>query len=66
MDCGVESDLIINVKLYSTIVEDEKTPLIELVKPLLFAPVTRNHYTLGEEMGMAFSKEKVLGGEWKD
>ena len=66
IDLGAHTQFIgevINTKVDSAMAEDEKTPLIELIEPLLFAPDSRNYYTLGEEMGTAFSVGKALGGK---
>ncbi|MCL1804730.1 MAG: flavin reductase family protein [Clostridiales bacterium] len=53
---------IMNVKADAAMMENDRLPLIEQIMPLIFAPSSGNYYTIGEEIGKAFSagKEKKL------
>ena len=65
MDLGAHTQFIgevVNVKIDETIAEDEKTPLIEQIRPLIFAPSGGRYYTVGEEVGKAFSAGKAIAG----
>ena len=65
LDLGAHTQFIgevMNVKVDETMAEDEKTPLIEQIKPLVFAPGSGCYYTVGEEVGKAFSAGKAIAG----
>ena len=51
---------VVNVKVDSDIAQNEGQPMIEQIMPLIFAPNSRNYYTIGEEIGKAFSLGKTL------
>jgi len=51
---------IVNVKVDETIANNDKLPMIEQIMPLLFAPNSGNYYTIGDEVGKAFSIGKVV------
>ena len=58
VDLGVHTMFVgevVNVKIDKAIVDNEAKPMIEQVMPLLFAPGSSNYYTVGEEIGKAFS-----------
>ncbi|MTI83230.1 MAG: flavin reductase family protein [Firmicutes bacterium] len=46
---------IVDVKIDVSLAEEGEGPLIEKIKPLLYAPDSRNYYGVGEEIGLAFS-----------
>ena len=52
---------VLNAKVDAALVEEGGLPMIEQVMPLLFAPNSRNYYTVGEEVGKAFSIGKAFG-----
>ena len=57
-DLGLHTQFVgevVNAKVDSVLLEQNQKPLIELVMPLLFAPHSGNYYTVGEEVGKAFS-----------
>ena len=53
---------VMNAKVDGAMAENDKLPIIEQIMPLLFAPSSGNYYTIGEEIGKAFSVGKVLKG----
>ena len=50
---------VINVKVDSALHENDRQPLIEQIKPLIFAPDSRNYYSIGTVAGKAFSIGKA-------
>ena len=57
-DLGVHTQFIgeiVNVKIDGLIFENSQKPIIEQIMPLLFAPGSSNYYTIGAEVGRAFS-----------
>ncbi|MPW27215.1 flavin reductase family protein [Alkalibaculum sp. M08DMB] len=50
---------VMNVKIDDTIQENQ--PIIEQIKPLIFAPDGRNYYSIGEQVAEAFSVGKEIG-----
>ena len=61
-DLGVHTQFIgevINVKVDSSIHENDRQPLIEQIKPLIFAPGDGSYYVIGDEVGKAFSAGKI-------
>ena len=46
---------VLDAKVESGMFDNESTPLIEQVMPLVFASNSRNYYAIGEEIGKAFS-----------
>ena len=61
IDLGAHTQFVgevLNVKVDSTMDEDVETPLIEQIKPLIFAPGSGNYYAVGDEVGRAFSVGK--------
>ena len=50
---------VMNVKIDDTIQENQ--PIIEQIKPLIFAPDSRNYYGIGEQVAQAFSVGKKIG-----
>ena len=60
-DLGLHTQFVgevLNAKVESALLENEKLPMIEQIMPLLFAPNSGNYYTIGEEVGKAFSAGK--------
>jgi len=53
---------IVNVKADADMMENDRLPLIEQIMPLVFAPGSGNYYTIGEEIGKAFSAGKAKKG----
>ena len=51
---------IVDVKIDASLAEGDD-PIIEKIKPLLYAPDSKNYYGVGEEIGRAFS----LGKDFK-
>ena len=54
---------VVNVKVDSSLQENDRQPLIEQIKPLIFAPDSRSYYAVGVEVGKAFSVGKAIGGK---
>lgn len=52
---------VLNAKIDDTIQEKGDTPIIEQIKPLLFAPDSRSYYAVGERTAQAFSIGKEIG-----
>ena len=46
---------VVNVKADSAMMENDKLPMIEQIMPLIFAPNSRNYYTISEEIAPAFT-----------
>lgn len=51
---------VMNVKIDDTIQEKGNQPIIEQIKPLIFAPDSGNYYGIGEEIAKAFSIGKEI------
>ena len=51
---------VVNVKVDDSLIGDKLQPMIEQIKPLIFAPSSRNYYTIGKEAGKAFSIGKKI------
>ena len=54
---------IVNIKADEALLGNDQKPMIEQIMPLMFAPDSRNYYTVGEEIGKAFSIGKSLAGQ---
>ena len=52
---------VMDVKIEDTLQEKGNQPIIEQIKPLLYAPDSRNYYAIGNQIAPAFS----LGSEIK-
>lgn len=52
---------VLNVQIDETIQAQGAQPLIEQIKPLLFAPDSRNYYGIGKPIAPAFSIGKEIG-----
>ena len=62
-DLGLHTQFVgevANIKADSAIIDDESIPMIEQIMPLIFAPNSRRYYTVGEQVGKAFSIGKPL------
>ena len=62
-DLGLHTQFVgevINIKADSALFENEEQPMIQQIMPLIFAPNNRYYYTVGEEIGKAFSAGKSL------
>ena len=60
-DLGLHTQFVgqvINAKADETLIENDRLPMIEQIMPLIFAPNSGNYYTIGEEIGKAFSAGK--------
>ena len=65
-DLGLHTQFVgevINVKVDSAIYGDEQQPLIEQIKPLIFAPDSGRYYSIGGAAGKAFSSGKTIRGD---
>lgn len=51
---------VMNTKIDDTIKEEGGIPIIEQIKPLLFAPDSRSYYAVGEQIAQAFSVGKGI------
>ncbi len=51
---------VMNVKIDDTIQEKGNQPIIEQIKPLIFAPDSGNYYGIGEQIAKAFSIGKKI------
>ncbi|MDR0470066.1 MAG: flavin reductase family protein [Peptococcaceae bacterium] len=51
---------VVNAKVDSAIAGNVGQPMIEQIMPMIFAPNSHNYYTIGEEIGQAFSLGKAL------
>ena len=51
---------IVNVKVDGFLLENTQKPIIEQIMPLIFATDSSNYYTIGEEVGKAFSIGKAI------
>ena len=63
-DLGLHTQFVgevVNVKVDSSLHENNRQPLIEQIKPLIFAPDNGKYYAVGEEIGKAFSAGKEIG-----
>lgn len=64
-DLGMHTQFIgevLNVKADEEIIADKLHPMIEQLMPLIFAPNSANYYTIGAEVGKAYSIGKDLMG----
>ena len=64
-DLGLHTQFVgevLNVKVDSSLHENDRQPLIEQIKPLIFAPDFRSYYSIGKIAGKAFSVGKAIGG----
>jgi flavin reductase (DIM6/NTAB) family NADH-FMN oxidoreductase RutF len=52
---------VMNVKIDDIIQEKGDQPIIEQIKPLIFAPDSRNYYGIGKQIAQAFSIGKEIG-----
>ena len=52
---------IVNVKVDSEVYDNATKPLIEQIRPLIFAFDSRGYYSLGRKVGKAFSDGKAIG-----
>lgn len=52
---------VMNIKIDDKIQEKGDQPIIEQIKPLIFAPDSRNYYAIGERIAQAFSIGKDIG-----
>jgi flavin reductase (DIM6/NTAB) family NADH-FMN oxidoreductase RutF len=52
---------VMNVKIDDTIQEKGNQPIIEQIKPLIFAPDSANYYGIGEQVAKAYSIGKEIG-----
>lgn len=52
---------VMDVKIDDTLHEKENQPIIEQIKPLLYAPDSRNYYAIGKQIASAFSIGKGIG-----
>ena len=57
-DLGLHTQFVgevLNVKADRPLVDDSQKPMIEQIMPMIYSPDTRNYYTIGDEIGKAFS-----------
>jgi len=52
---------VVNVKVDSSLQENDRQPLIEQIKPIIFAPDNRSYFSIGGEVGKAFSIGSAFG-----
>jgi flavin reductase (DIM6/NTAB) family NADH-FMN oxidoreductase RutF len=52
---------IMDIKIDDTLSEKGDQPLIEQIKPLIFAPDSRNYYGIGKQIAQAFSIGNEIG-----
>jgi flavin reductase (DIM6/NTAB) family NADH-FMN oxidoreductase RutF len=52
---------VIDVKIDDTLQEKGDLPMIEQIKPLIFAPDSRNYYVIGKQIAQAFSIGNEIG-----
>ena len=50
---------VVNIKVDSEMHENDLQPLIEQIRPLIYSPDNRKYYSIGEEIGKAFSIGKA-------
>ena len=65
-DLGLHTQFVgevLNVKVDSAMHENDRQPLIEQIKPVIFAWDSRSYYSIGEEVGKAFSTGKAIRGK---
>jgi len=63
IDLGAHTQFIgevMNIKADSSLLGEDRRPMIEQIMPLIFAPNSGNYYTIGEETGKAFSIGKTI------
>jgi len=51
---------VVNVKVDSSLQENDRQPLIEQIRPLIFAPDSGRYYSIGAVAGKAFSDGKEM------
>ena len=51
---------VINAKIDNSLHENDRQPLIEQIKPLIFAPDSRSYYSIGGVVGTAFTDGKAI------
>ncbi|MCL2125527.1 MAG: hypothetical protein FWH33_06010 [Oscillospiraceae bacterium] len=49
------------MKVDSSLQENDRQPLIEQIKPIIFAPDNRSYFSIGGEVGKAFSIGSAFG-----
>ena len=54
---------VLNMKIDDSLIDSKQKPLAEQIMPLIFAPDSHNYYTVGEEVGKAFSIGKHYKGK---
>lgn len=62
-DLGLHTQFVgevVNIKADSDLIENDREPMIKQIMPLIFAPNSRHYFTVGEEVGKAFSIGKSL------
>lgn len=62
MELGLHTQFIgevMDAKIDDTIQGDQ--PIIEQIKPLIFAPDSRNYYNIGKQIAQAFSIGNEIG-----
>ena len=65
-DLGLHTQFVgevVNVKVDSDLYGDDRQPLIEQIKPLIYAPDSRSYNSIGGAAGKAFSIGKAIGGK---
>ena len=63
VDLGLHTQFVgevVNVKVDNSLHENDRQPLIEQIEPLIFAPDSRSYYSIGSEVGKAFSVGKSI------
>ena len=62
-DLGLHTQFVgevVNIKADAAMLENDQQPMIHQIMPMIFAPNNRFYYTVGEELGKAFSVGKEL------
>jgi len=52
---------VMDVKIEDTLQEKENQPIIEQIKPLLYAPDCKKYYAIGKQIASAFSIGNGIG-----
>ena len=63
-DLGLHTQFVgevLNVKVDSSLHDNDQQPLIEQIKPIIFAPDNRSYYSVGKVVGKAFAIGKAIG-----